>query len=516
MELKLIMSKAPVAVIILDGFGLRNESTMNAVAQAKMPNYEKYWNTYPHTKLVAHGEDVGLPEGQMGNSEVGHLNLGAGRVVYQSLTRIDAAIKDGSFYTLPRLVQAFDKAKANGKKVHILGLLSDGGVHSHVNHMVALVKAAKDADITNVYVHAFLDGRDTAPQSAAGFMNDFETALSGVGIGSVATVSGRYYAMDRDTNYDRTQLAYDVMTVGAKDCFETASSGIEAAYASGITDEFVKPFVVNKSGLIEDEDVIIFANFRPDRAKQISIALSDPANVAADAKASVLDATHGPKDVHYVSMMSYGPKVVGSVVFEPQQLTNTYGEVLANNGLNQLRIAETEKYPHVTFFYDGGVEMELAGKTTVLIDSPKVATYDLKPEMSAYEVAKACVLEINKDVHDAIVLNFANPDMVGHSGMLEPTIKANEAVDACLGQVVEAILAKGGIAVIVADHGNAEVMEVDGVPHTAHTINPVPFIVTKEDAVLRPDGRLCDVAPTLLKLLNVEQPDEMTGKSVIE
>lgn len=510
------MSKAPVAVIILDGFGLRGERTMNAVVQAKMPNYEKYWNTYPHTTLVAHGEDVGLPEGQMGNSEVGHLNLGAGRVVYQSLTRINLAIKDGSFYTLPRLMEAFGKAKANGKKVHLLGLLSDGGVHSHMNHMVALVKAAKEQGISDVCVHAFLDGRDTPPQSAAGFMADFEKSLTEIGTGTIATVSGRYYSMDRDTNYDRTQIAYDAMTVGVGDKFDAAVVGIEAAYGNNMTDEFVKPFVVNEAGLIEDGDIVIFANFRPDRAKQISIALSDPANVKNDAKVSVLNSSKGPKDVHFVSMMSYGSKVVGPVVFEQQALTNTYGEVLANNGLSQLRIAETEKYPHVTFFYDGGVERELTGKTTVLIDSPKVATYDLKPEMSAYEVAAACVAEINKDVHDAIVLNFANPDMVGHSGMLEPTIKANEAVDECLGQVVDAILAKGGIAVIVADHGNAEVMEVDGVPHTAHTINPVPFIITKEDAVLRNDGRLCDVAPTLLNLLGVAQPVEMTGKSVVK
>ena len=509
------MSKAPVAVIILDGFGLREEHAMNAVAQASMPNYEKYWRNYPHTTLVAHGEDVGLPEGQMGNSEVGHLNLGAGRVVYQSLTRINVAIKDSSFYTLPRLVEATDKAKANGKKVHVLGLLSDGGVHSHMAHMVALVKAAKEQGIRDVYVHAFLDGRDTPPQSAQGFMVDFEKSLAELGTGTVATVSGRYYAMDRDTNYDRTQMAYDAMTLGVGEKFDCADRGIEAAYASEITDEFVKPFVIDEAGMIEDGDVVIFANFRPDRAKQISIALSDPENVADDAKVSVLDSSKGPKDVHFVSMMSYGPKVVGPVVFKQQELTNTYGEVLAKHGLTQLRIAETEKYPHVTFFYDGGIEMELAGKTTVLIDSPKVATYDLLPEMSAYEVAEACVAEINKDIHDAIVLNFANPDMVGHSGMLEPTIKAIEAVDACLGQVVDAILAKGGDAVIIADHGNAEVMEVDGVPHTAHTINPVPFIVTKEDVMLRPDGRLCDVAPTLLALLGVAQPSEMTGKSIL-
>ena len=509
------MSKAPVAVIILDGFGLREDRTMNAVAQARMPNYEKYWQEFPHTTLVAHGEDVGLPEGQMGNSEVGHLNLGAGRVVYQSLTRINVAIKDGSFYTLPPIIEAFDKAKVNGKKVHVLGLLSDGGVHSHMDHMVAIVAAAKKQAVSDIYIHAFLDGRDTPPSSAAGFMADFEQSLAEVETGSVATVSGRYYSMDRDTNYDRIQIAYDAMTLGTGQRYDSAVAGIEASYRHNITDEFVKPFVVDTAGLIEDGDVVIFANFRPDRAKQISIALSDPVNVANDAKISILNPSKGPTDIHFVSMMSYGPKIVGPVIFEAQELVNTYGEVLANNGLTQLRIAETEKYPHVTFFFDGGAHIELAGKTTILIDSPKVATYDLKPEMSAYEVAEACVAEINKEIHDAIVLNFANPDMVGHSGMLEPTIKAIEAVDECLGQVVESILAKGGTSVIIADHGNAEVMEVDGIPHTAHTINPVPFIVTKENVTLRHDASLCDVAPTLLKLLGIEQPVEMTGKSVI-
>jgi len=510
------MSKAPVAVIILDGFGLRDETMMNAVALAKMPNYQRYLDQYPHTTLAAHGEAVGLPKGQMGNSEVGHLNLGAGRVVYQSLTRVDAAITDGSFYTLPRLVEAFTLAKTAKKKVHVLGLLSDGGVHSHINHLTALVKAAKDAAVDEVYVHAFLDGRDTAPRSALEFVNQFEASLTELQIGCLATVSGRYYAMDRDTNYDRTQVAYDAMTVGIGDRFESASAGISSAYEREITDEFVKPFVVNDAGLIASGDIVIFANFRPDRAKQISIALSDPENVAADAKVSVLDVSRGPKGLHYVSMMSYGDKVVGPVVFEQQQLTNIYGEVLANNGLSQLRIAETEKYPHVTFFYDGGVQMELAGKTTVLIDSPKVATYDLKPQMSAYEVASACVREIDKDIYDAIVLNFANSDMVGHSGILAPTIKAIEVVDECLGQVVEAILAKGGVAVIVADHGNAEIMEENDIPHTAHTTSPVPFIVTKTGLTLRSDGRLCDVAPTLLQLLNLDKPSEMSGISIIE
>ena len=509
------MAKAPVAVIILDGFGLREERTMNAVAQAFTPNFDRYWQTFPHTTLEAHGEAVGLPEGQMGNSEVGHLNLGAGRIVYQSLTRVNVSIKDGTFYTLPPLMEAFDAAKANGKKVHVLGLLSDGGVHSHMDHMVALVAAAKEQGIADVYVHAFLDGRDTPPESAAGFTADFEKSLNELGTGLVATVSGRYYSMDRDTNYDRTQQAYDAMTVGTGNRFDSAVGGIEASYADGITDEFVKPFIVNDKGLIEDGDVVIFANFRPDRARQISIALSDPENVAAGAKVSVLDPSKGPKDIHFVSMMSYGPKVVGPVVFEQQVLTNTYGEVLADNGLTQLRIAETEKYPHVTFFFDGGVEKELEGKTTILIDSPKVATYDLMPEMSAYKVAETCVAEINKDIFDAIVLNFANSDMVGHSGQLEPAIKAVEVVDECLGQVVETILAKGGVAIIIADHGNAELMEEHGVAHTAHTNSPVPFIVTKEDVDLREGGSLCDIAPTLLKLLGIEQPSEMLGESII-
>ena len=506
-----------MAVIILDGFGLRGELTANAVAQANMPNYEKYKNVYPHTTLTAHGEAVGLPEGQMGNSEVGHLNLGAGRIVYQSLTRINVAIKDGSFFKNEMILEAFEKAKATEKKVHILGLLSDGGVHSHMDHMYALVKAANDNGVENVYVHAFLDGRDTAPKSAYDYVSKFSGQLTDLGCGKIATVSGRYYAMDRDKNYDRTQIAYDVMTSGNEAQFASAAEGIEASYANDVLDEFVMPFTVDANGKIADGDIVIFANFRPDRAKQISYALSNPSEVASDAKDVALDASKGPKDVHYVSMMNYGGLTRGSVAFTPQQLDNTYGEVIAANGLKQLRIAETEKYAHVTFFYDGGVEKEIEGLTKVLIDSPKVATYDLKPEMSAYEVAAACVKEINKDIHDTIVLNFANPDMVGHSGMLEPTIKAVEAVDECLGQVVEAILAKGGVAIITADHGNAETLEDEnGNPQTAHTINPVPFIVTKNSVDLRADGKLCDIAPTLLDLLNVVKPAEMTGTSIIK
>jgi len=382
--------------------------------------------------------------------------------------------------------------------------------------MYALVKAANANGLSNVYVHAFLDGRDTAPKSAYGYMSQFEDQLAELGCGQIATVSGRYYAMDRDKNYDRTQLAYDIMTQGGNTSFAKGSEGIAASYEADTLDEFVVPFVVDANGLIEDGDIVIFANFRPDRAKQISYALSNPDEVASDANGIALDVRKGPKDIHYVSMMNYGGMTRGPVAFAPQTLNHTYGEVIAANGLKQLRIAETEKYAHVTFFYDGGVEKEIEGLTKVLIDSPKVATYDLKPEMSAYEVAAACVDEINKDIHDTIVLNFANPDMVGHSGMLEPTIKSIEAVDACLGQVVEAILAKGGVAIITADHGNAEVMERDGAPHTAHTTHSVPFIVTQNNVKLRDDGKLCDVAPTLLDLLGLEKPVEMTGDSMIK
>lgn len=511
------MKNKPVAVIIMDGFGLRDEQSGNAIAQAKTPNYDTYIARFPFTTLTAAGEDVGLPEGQMGNSEVGHLNIGAGRTVYQSLTRINLAIREGDLHQNNVLNAAFNQAKVTQKKVHIMGLLSDGGVHSHKDHMTALVRAAKENGVSDVFIHGFLDGRDTAPNSALEFMGDFETDLERVGMGTIATVSGRYFAMDRDKNYDRTQKAYDVMTTGEGKQAASATEGISASYEEGIFDEFVVPFVVNEAGLIEDDDVVIFANFRPDRARQIAMGLSNPEGVASDMKTVALDVTNGPKNLHFVSMMSYGEGISGSVAFEPVALSNTYGEVIASNGLKQLRIAETEKYAHVTFFFDGGTDKELVGATRVLIDSPKVATYDLKPEMSAYEVRSAAIDEINKGIHDTIVLNFANPDMVGHSGDLAATIRAVEVVDECLGQVVEAILAKGGVAIITADHGNAELMESEaGGPHTAHTANLVPMIITKEGICLRDGGSLCDIAPTMLDLLGVDQPEEMTGKSLIK
>ncbi|MGL4336508.1 MAG: 2,3-bisphosphoglycerate-independent phosphoglycerate mutase [Turicibacter sp.] len=513
------MSKKPVALIILDGFGLENGTVGNAVAQANTPNFDRYMNTYPHQTLEASGLGVGLPEGQMGNSEVGHLNLGAGRIVYQSLTRINLAVKNNELATNEVIVDACKHALTNNKKIHIMGLLSPGGIHSHNEHMYALVEAAKAQGATQVYVHAFLDGRDTAPKSALGYVSELEAKLAEIGIGTVATVSGRYYSMDRDKNFDRTQLAYDVMTQGSDVSFESATAGVEASYKNDILDEFVMPFVVDANGLIADEDTVIFANFRPDRAQQIAAAISNPEEVATFAKEGkpALDASKGPKNVYFVSMMSYGKSVKGPIAFDLQNLSNTYGEVISKNGLKQLRIAETEKYAHVTFFFDGGVDKDIEGATRVLINSPKVATYDLQPEMSAYEVTDACLAEIQKDIHDTIVLNFANPDMVGHTGMVEATIKAVEAVDTCLGKVVDAIVAKGGVALITADHGNAEkLMDENGNPFTAHTSNPVPVIVTLEGATLRAGGNLGDLAPTMLQLLEIEKPVEMTGTSLIK
>ncbi|HAX73336.1 MAG TPA: 2,3-bisphosphoglycerate-independent phosphoglycerate mutase, partial [Firmicutes bacterium] len=435
------MSKQPVALVILDGFGLENNPVGNAVKAANTPNFDRYMSAYPTGTLEASGEGVGLPEGQMGNSEVGHLNLGAGRIVYQSLTRINLAVRNGELVKDETISKAVKHAVDNDKKVHIMGLLSPGGIHSHNEHIYALVEAAKANGAKEVYVHAFLDGRDTAPKSALEYVSALEAKLAEIGIGKVATCSGRYYSMDRDKNFDRTQLAYDCMTQGSGEKFDSAVAGVEASYKNDILDEFVIPFVVDANGLMQDGDTVIFANFRPDRAQQIGAAVSNPEEVANFAKEGkpALDSSKGPKDIYFVSMMSYGATVKGQIVFGLQNLSNTYGEVISNNGLKQLRIAETEKYAHVTFFFDGGVDKEIEGATRVLINSPKVATYDLKPEMSAYEVADACVTEIEKDVHDTIILNFANPDMVGHTGIVDATIKAVEAVDECLGKVVDAI-----------------------------------------------------------------------------
>ncbi|MDR9791957.1 MAG: 2,3-bisphosphoglycerate-independent phosphoglycerate mutase [Bacillaceae bacterium] len=510
------MSKKPVALIILDGFALRDEVKGNAVAQANKPNFDRFWNTYPHATLKACGEAVGLPEGQMGNSEVGHLNIGAGRIVYQSLTRVNIAIREGEFFENETFLSAMNHVKEKGTNLHIFGLLSDGGVHSHINHLFALLKLAKDQQVKNVFIHGFLDGRDVGPQTAKQYIDELNEKINEYGVGQIATISGRYYSMDRDKRWDRVEKAYRAMVYGEGPAYKNAYECIEDSYAHGIYDEFVIPSVMTKEdgspvATIQDDDAVIFYNFRPDRAIQISNTFTNE-----DFRSFDRGPKH-PKRLFFVCLTHFSETVKGYVAFKPVNLDNTIGEVISQAGLRQLRIAETEKYPHVTFFMSGGREEKFPGEERILIDSPKVATYDLKPEMSAYEVTEALLKEIEADKHDAIILNFANPDMVGHSGKLEPTIKAVEAVDECLGKVVDLILEKGGTAIITADHGNAdEVVTLDGKPQTAHTTNPVPVIITKKGIELREDGILGDLAPTMLELLGLEKPKEMTGKSLIK
>ncbi|MCD1258532.1 2,3-bisphosphoglycerate-independent phosphoglycerate mutase [Paenibacillus athensensis] len=505
----------PVALIILDGFGLRSDEQGNAVAHAKKPNYDRYWSTYPHTTLTACGEAVGLPEGQMGNSEVGHLNIGAGRIVYQDLTRISKSIRDGEFYDNTTLVGAVRYAKLNGKKLHLYGLLSDGGVHSHINHLFALLDLAKKEELDDVYIHAFLDGRDVAPDSAKRYMEQLQAKIAEVGVGRIATVQGRYYAMDRDKRWERTEKSYRAMVYGEGPQYTDPMQAIIESYEKSVFDEFVMPTVIVKPdgspvGLVESEDAVVFFNFRPDRAIQLSQVFTNVDFRGFDRGDKC------PTHLYYVCLTLFSESVEGFVAYKPKDLDNTLGEVVAQQGFKQLRIAETEKYPHVTFFFSGGRDVELPGETRILIPSPKVATYDLQPEMSAYEVAAAAVAEIEAERQDVIILNFANPDMVGHSGLLEPTVKAIEATDDCLGKVVDAIIAKGGVVCITADHGNADVVtNPDGTRNTAHTTNPVPFIVTHSGVTLREGGILADIAPTMLDLLQVQQPEQMTGKTII-
>lgn len=510
------MSKKPTALIILDGFACRQETKGNAVAQAKKPNFDRFWNEYPHAHLIASGEAVGLPEGQMGNSEVGHLNIGAGRIVYQSLTRVNVAIREGEFERNETFLGAMNHVKQNGTNLHVFGLLSDGGVHSHIEHLYALLRLAGKEGVKNVYIHGFLDGRDVGPQTAKQYIDALNEKIEEYGIGEIATLSGRYYSMDRDKRWERVEKSYRAMVYGEGPTYHNAYECIEDSYNNGIFDEFVLPSVMTKENgepvaTIQENDAVIFYNFRPDRAIQISNTFTND-----DFRSFDRGPKH-PKNLYFVCLTHFSETVDGYVAFKPTNLDNTLGEVLSQNGLTQLRIAETEKYPHVTFFMSGGREAEFPGETRILINSPKVATYDLKPEMSAYEVTDALLGEIEADKHDAIILNFANPDMVGHSGMLEPTIKAIETVDECLGKIVDAILAKGGTAIITADHGNAdEVVTLEGNPMTAHTTNPVPVIVTKQGIELREDGILGDLAPTMLNLLNVQQPKEMTGQTLIK
>ncbi|WP_042353960.1 2,3-bisphosphoglycerate-independent phosphoglycerate mutase [Bacillus rubiinfantis] len=509
------MSKAPVALIILDGFGCRSEDKGNAVAQAKKPNFERLWSKFPHSHLRASGEAVGLPEGQMGNSEVGHLNIGAGRIVYQSLTRVNIAIREHEFEKNETFLGAMEHVKQHGTSLHLFGLLSDGGVHSHIDHLFALLKLAKEQGVEKVYVHAFLDGRDVGPQTAKGYIQESLDKMKEYG-GEFATISGRYYSMDRDKRWERVEKSYRAMVYGEGPSYKDPLELVDDSYAHGIYDEFVIPSVMVKEdgqpvATIQDQDAVIFYNFRPDRAIQISNTFTNK-----DFRSFDRGPKH-PQDVYFVCLTHFSETVDGYVAFKPTNLDNTLGEVLSQNNLKQLRIAETEKYPHVTYFMSGGREEKFPGEERILINSPKVATYDLKPEMSAYEVTDALLKEIQDDKFDAIILNYANPDMVGHSGMLEPTIKAVETVDECLGKVIDLILEKGGAAIITADHGNAEeVITLEGKPMTSHTTNIVPVIVTKEGVELREDGILGDLAPTMLDLLKLQKPAEMTGTSIIK
>ncbi|MDQ0273428.1 2,3-bisphosphoglycerate-independent phosphoglycerate mutase [Cytobacillus purgationiresistens] len=509
------MSKAPVALIILDGFAIRGERMGNAVAQANKPNFDRLWEKYPHAYLTASGEEVGLPIGQMGNSEVGHLNIGAGRVVYQSLTRVNVAIRDGHFEKNETFLSAIEHVKKKGTSLHLMGLLSDGGVHSHIEHLYALLQLAADEGVERVLVHGFLDGRDVGPQTAAGYIRAAEAKMKEIGVGEFATISGRYYSMDRDQRWERVGKSYRSMVYGEGPSYKNALDLVEDNYQNGIFDEFVLPSVITKKdgapvGTVQKDDAMIFYNFRPDRAIQIS-------NTFTNKDFRSFDRGPGhPEDLYFVCLTHFSETVNGYVAFKPTNLDNTLGEVLSQHGLKQLRIAETEKYPHVTFFMSGGREDKFPGEERILINSPKVATYDLKPEMSAYEVTDALLDEIKNDKQDAIILNFANPDMVGHSGMLVPTIKAVETVDECLGKIIDLITEKGGVAIITADHGNAdEVVTLEGSPMTAHTTNPVPVIITKEGLTLRQNGILGDLAPTMLGILHLPKPSEMTGTTLI-
>ncbi len=508
--------KKPIVLIILDGFGIREAKDGNAIKIAKLPNYNSFLENYPNTQIVASGLDVGLPEGQMGNSEVGHLNIGAGRVVHQELTRINKEIELGYFYKNDKFIEVISHVKNKGKNLHLMGLLSDGGVHSHMDHLFALMKLAKNEGLDQVYIHCFLDGRDTPPKSAKGFINALEDKIKEIGIGRIATVSGRYYAMDRDCRWDRVKLAYDAMVLGKGQMAKDPIDAIDEAYKLGNNDEFVLPTIITDSKgnyhRIEADDGLIFFNFRPDRSRQITRAFVDP-----DFTCFKRDNEYFP--LHYVTMTLYDKTIKNvKVAYEPNKLTNTIGEYISKKGLSQLRIAETEKYAHVTFFLNGGVEVSNLNEDRILIPSPKVATYDLQPEMSACEITDKLIEKIDEDKYDLIIANYANPDMLGHTGILHAVVEGLEAVDKCLGRLVDKILEKGGSAIITSDHGNSEhiINEKTGSPITAHTINPVPLILIGEGNVKLNKGRLADIAPTLLELLALEKPKEMTGNSLIK
>ncbi len=501
------MNKTPTTLIIMDGFGIAPPADDNAVTLANTPVLDGLLRDYAHTTLSASGLDVGLPAGQMGNSEVGHTNIGGGRVVFQDLPRISRAIEDGSFFKNEAYNKAMDNCLQNGSSLHLYGLLSDGGVHSHIDHLYALLQMAKDKGLRRVYIHCFLDGRDVSPTSGKGFVQALADKCAALGVGKIATVMGRYYAMDRDKRWERVQMAYDAMVYGEGNHNADPVDAVARSYANNVTDEFVEPVVCDSEGTISDNDSVIFFNYRPDRAREITRAIVDP-------DFDGFQREYFPTT--YVCNTEYDASMPNVLVAWPRiAVKNGLGEYLSSMGMTQLRIAETEKYAHVTFFFNGGVEKQYPGEDRVLVASPKVATYDLQPEMSAVEVCDKCVERIESGAYDVIILNFANCDMVGHTGVLEAAIKAVETVDTCVGRVVEATLKMGGIAMVTADHGNAEDMkQPDGSPMTAHTTNLVPFILCGAGTELRP-GRLADIAPTILDVMGLACPPEMDGKTLI-
>lgn len=509
------MRRKPMMLMILDGFGINEIEKANAVKLANTPNIDNLMKTWPTTEIHTSGLEVGLPDGQMGNSEVGHTNIGAGRVVYQDLTRITKSIEDGDFFSVKEITEAIENCQRNHSKLHIIGLLSDGGVHSHIRHLVALLEAAKRKDFEDVYVHCFLDGRDTPPASGEGYIAQLEEKMREKEVGKIASISGRFYSMDRDKRWDRVEKAYNALVKGEGEKATSAISAIESSYQQEVFDEFVLPTVIcNNSNeplaTIQDNDSVIFFNYRPDRAREITRSLVDPEFEGFETK---------PLNLYYVCFTQYDETIPNvHIAFKPESLKNTFGEYVSNQGLTQLRIAETEKYAHVTFFFNGGEEKQYPGEDRILVPSPKVQTYDMQPEMSAVEVTDKVVEAIRSDKYDCIILNYANPDMVGHTGNLEAAIKAIETIDECVARVVAAIEEKNGMIIMTADHGNAEQM-IDyktGEPHTAHTTNIVPLVLIGVEGVQLKSGKLADLAPTMLDLMELPKPAEMTGESIIE
>ena len=499
------MSK-PIVLTILDGYGLREETHGNAVKLANNEIFNLLWDNYPHTQLEASGQLVGLPKGQMGNSEVGHMNIGAGRIVYQPLELINKSIEDKEFYSNEELLKAMNHAKSNNSKLHLMGLISDGGVHSHIDHLVALLTMCKEQNISKVYLHLFTDGRDVLPKSAYEYISKVEDKINELGIGSIATIGGRYYGMDRDNNYDRLKKGYDAIVYGTPKTTKTIKEYIEESYEREIIDEFFEPVVFDENGTIEDNDALIAFNYRKDRLREILTAITNKEFNDMEVKRF--------SNLKTVTMMPVVESVIAETAFEDPKLTNILGEYIEKQGKSQLRIAETEKYAHVTFFFDGGKEVDYQNEKKILIPSPKVATYDLKPEMSVYEVTDELLNELGN--FDLVILNFANGDMVGHTGVLEAAIKAVESVDECLGKIYQRITELGGTMIVTADHGNCEEMlDENNNVLTAHTTNPVPFIVTNKNISLVP-GKLGDIAPTILELMGIEKPEEMTGVSLIK